>query len=64
MLAIKILANECQEVNPHVHLPTVRTCKNCRLEKWQVFVWMQWCVATMSTKHLDSHQWRGDEVCL
>ena len=36
ILAIKILANECQEVNAHVQL-TVLTCKKCRLEKWRVF---------------------------
>ena len=41
----KILVNEYQDVNAHVH-STV--CKSPRdwpdMEKWQVFVWMQWCM--------------------
>ena len=49
-LAIKILVDECQEVNAHIHLPTVRMCK-----KFPTGEMASFCVDAMVCGH---HEYR------
>ena len=61
ILVIKILVNECQDVNVHVH-STVRKSPHDR-RNGEVLCGCSGAWLPRVPGYLDSHQWRKDEVC-